>query len=122
MYGPGAQADEVLVFNTDGNGRLDVINFGLCAAYEFRWHVSSPNELTFIGTKTLSLSDDCKTVIEVDERLNVNRAAYRISEEKTPSGRTLRVLRVKLKDLISDHFGFVSADTTGFEAPDFQLS
>ena len=119
MYGPGAQSDEVLVFKSDGTGRLDVINFVLGTAYEFRWIVDSPNRLTLVGTKTLEIGDDGKTVAESEDKLNLNDAPYRIASEDTPSGNTMRVLRVELMEYASDHFGFVREDISGFEEPRF---
>lgn len=120
MYGPGGQSDEVLIFKIDGTGRLDFINFTLSTAYEFQWFVESPNRLTVIGTRTLQVGDNGKTVENSDDILNVINATYQIAFEDTPSGNRMRVLRVKLIDGVSDRYGFVREDIAGFEEPHFE--
>lgn len=119
MYGPGAQSDEVLIFKSDGTGRLDFINFVLCTSYAFMWDIGSTNHLNLVGTKTLQIGDDGETIAESDHKLSLSKAQFRIALEDTPSGTTMRVFRIKLMDGMSDHFGFVRSDISGFEEPCF---
>lgn len=115
IYGPGAQADEILVFKEDGTGRLDIINFTLCSAQEFRWEIPSANHLNIIGVKNHQNNFNGNIVVEANNLLNLKNIPFTIAIEQTPSGQSMRVIRIKLMDYISDHFGFVRKDIKGLE-------
>jgi hypothetical protein len=121
MYGPGAQADEVLVFKPDGTGWLEVANPVTTSAELFGWAVEAPNRLRLEGSRSLYLTDDnpCR-MVEHPSRLN---AAFgiQVRVEDTKAGRAMRVLRFAERPWpgIADHFGFCRQDVGGIEGPDF---
>lgn len=121
MYGPGAESDEMLIFKPDGTGRFEFVNWSLCSADLFSWTVSASNRITLHGFKRLELGQNGLEVIEVEPDFQFDGIPYRIREEKTPSGKKIRVLRLKLFEGISDHYGFVKKDLAGQEEPHFDL-
>jgi hypothetical protein len=121
MYGPGAQSDEVLIFKPDGTGRFEFINFRLWSADVFHWHVSSDNLITLQGFKQLQVDETETYVREVASPFQFTNIAFHIATEQTLSGKIMPVLCVQLYPTVSNHYGFVRADLTGFEEPDFDL-
>ncbi len=121
MYGPGAESDEVLIFKPDGTGRFEFVNWSLCSADLFHWQVLAPNQIALHGFKRLELGPNGLEVIEVESEFRFDRIPYQIQEEKTPSGKKMRVLRLKLFEGVSDHYGFVREDLTGLQEPHFDL-
>jgi hypothetical protein len=117
MYGPGAHSDEIVIFKPDGTGRLDIINLTLCCAMEFRWQVSAENKITIHGTQSHQRTDSGIKTDTAD--LHLIDQQFGIAKEKTPSGCEILVLRLRLIDGISDHFGFVRSSISGFEEPHF---
>ena len=39
LYAPGAQSDDLLIFGSDGQGRLEVLNWGYGSVSTFEWKV-----------------------------------------------------------------------------------
>jgi len=114
MYGPGAQSDQMLFFKPDGSGRYEELNWTLIGVEHFEWQLLSPGMLRLIGTRSES-RDKHGNVIEEAGAFNFPELECSIGEEDTPSGNRMRVLRLKLCDYISDHFGFVRANFDGAE-------
>jgi tetratricopeptide (TPR) repeat protein len=121
MYGPGAQSDEILIFKPDGTGRFEFVNWSLCSADLFHWGVSAQNRITLHGFKRLELGENGQEVIEAESDFQFDSIPYQIQVEDTPSGKKMRVLRLRLFKDVSDHYGFVREDLTGLEEPHFDL-
>lgn len=119
IYGPGAQSDEILIFRPDGTGRFEFENWSLCFAELFRWRVSPPGCITLEGIKRLELGETGQEVVESESNFQFHRVPYQIQVEDTPSGKRMRVLRLRLYTDVSDHYGFVKRDLSGEEQPDF---
>ncbi|MGQ0798797.1 MAG: hypothetical protein ACT4NL_01615 [Pseudomarimonas sp.] len=120
MYGPGAPADEILIFAPDGSGRFEVYNWLLCSVDYFAWSVSAPGVVEIRGLKSLQVEPDEKlTYFPQPSDFTFTGLNYAIAVEDTPSGKSLRVLRLKLYDWVADHYGLVQSDLAGYEEPDF---
>lgn len=96
MYGPCAQSDEVLYFKPDGTGWIEEWNFTLCSAEWFRWDVPEPGRLILRGFQRLELRDDNTRFDEATPLWSELDTPLHIQMEETPSGRTMRVLRIKM--------------------------
>ncbi len=118
LYPPGAQSDEVLVIKPDGTGRFEWLNWTLCSADLFRWHIPSPGRLTLVGYKMLSRGDEGQ-VVEEDSAFAYTDVPYEIVTREPPLDGPLPVLRMRLADYMPDEYGLTRRDTTGFEDPDF---
>jgi hypothetical protein len=105
-YGPGAQSDDCLIFKPDGTGRYEFINWTLSFADLFRWEMPKPGVVRIMTDRRLQMSDDARKVEEVDSPLREQEVQYRITEEDTPSGKRMRVLRLPLKGATTDCYGF----------------
>ncbi len=120
-YAPGAASDDSLIFKPDGTGRYEFLNWRLESAILFRWETPSAGVLRIVGEKCLRLSDNLQSVEEGPSDLHYPELPYTIEEEDTPSGKRMLVLRLPLKLLIPDCFGFVRKDLSKIEEPDFGL-
>jgi len=122
MYGPGAHSDERLFFKEDGTGRFEIINLILCSVDFFQWELSEPSRITLRGYRRLEPDDAVRHVIEAASGFEFINLPFQIQEEDTKSGKRMRVLRLKLYKGVSDHYGFVRRDLSGWwEEPHFFL-
>lgn len=117
MYGPGAQSDVMLIFKEDGSGRIDVINWTLCSADLFQWDINADGTLRITGEARLALAKS--GVVKSASELSFQSLSFGVAEEKTPSGRSMRVLRPKIGTGMPDHYGFVRRELDGFDEPEF---
>lgn len=69
----------------------------------------------------MELDENARHVIESSSDFQFPNISYQIEKKMTKSGKVMRVLEIKLFDLVADHYGFVREDLTGYEEPDFQL-
>jgi hypothetical protein len=51
LYGPGAQSDELLTFNTDGTGLLEILNWGFGSVITFDWTLGPGGQISIYGRK-----------------------------------------------------------------------
>lgn len=107
-FGPGAQSDEILVFKPDGTGWLEIWNFYLCSVDFFEWTIASPGRITINGIKSLELDENTNELIDSANRIETKHVPYQIQQEDTPSGKTMKVLRIKIVNLGDGAFGFFS--------------
>lgn len=95
QYGPGAQSDDYFVFFEDGTGRYEVWNWAWCSSNLFNWRIEG-DELVIEGTKYYvggkDDSYDNPQAVEDDDNFDM-RLKFKISDEMTPSDKTMRVLR-----------------------------
>ena len=51
LYSPGAQCDELLRFNTDGTGLLEILNWGFGSVITFDWTLGPSGQISINGRK-----------------------------------------------------------------------
>jgi len=121
LYGSAAASDDLLIFKPDGTGRYEFINLRLCWVDRFQWKVIRDGIISIIGDRCLTVAADEKSIEEEESQFGVQELHYEISEEQTPSGKRMRILRLPLKSPMANCFGFVRTDLVGLEQPEFDL-
>ncbi len=109
-FGPGAQADEILVFKPDGTGWVEIWNFSLCSVDFFEWTFTSPDWLVVTGTKSMESDFNTNQLVDSEDIMEVKHLAYQVQEEDTPSGTRMKVLRIELLGFGEGAFGLVDED------------
>lgn len=117
-YGPGAQSDEILLFLTDGTGRMEFWNWQLCSADFFRWEIVQDGFLNLVGYRCLELGEE-DSVVETVSDFRFLNVPFGIAEEDTPSEKRMLVLRVDLPRPYPCELGLLSRDVSGWEEPSF---
>jgi hypothetical protein len=118
----GAQSDDILILLPDGTGRYEFLNWMLCSADLFHWATPRSGTLRIAGGRHLQANFERKAIEEGPSLFGaMNEFKYQISDEETPSGKQMRVLRVALKFPMQECFGFSTADIAGREHPQFHL-
>ncbi|MBN2258134.1 MAG: hypothetical protein JW704_09970 [Anaerolineaceae bacterium] len=93
----------------------------LCLFSHIWWYPEFYRKVKLHGFKRLELNENGKEVIEAESDFQFNDIPYQIQMEDTPSGKRMRVLRLRLFKGVSDHYGFVKEDLSGEEQPDFGI-
>lgn len=112
-YGPGAQSDEMLFFKSDGTGWIEEWNFCLCSAEFFQWDVPESGRLILRGFKRLELSDDNTCLEEATPLWPELDTRLQVQTEETPSGKTMRVIRIKMFENLPDRWEVYGFDAEG---------
>lgn len=114
MYGPGAQSDTMLILRPDGTGWVEELNFSLCSAEFFQWDVPEPGRLILRGYKRLEANDDDRQLEEAAMLLWPELdTPLQVQVEETPSGKSMRVMRIKMYKNLPDHWDAFGLDSEG---------
>ena len=114
LFSPGAAADEVLVFRSDGTGVAEVYNWTLCSYDTFAWQVESDGTLTIIVLHSFE-----SATISTPSDLRVTRATFRIASEQTPVFGVIDVLHLPIAHWLPDRYGRTKADVATYPFPEF---
>jgi len=124
IYGPGAQADTVLVFLPDGSGVLEEWNFSLSYYDLFTWGITDGGRLNITGLKSVA-EDDAGQVVEKTSLFGVEQWLFSIAEENTPRGEfaeVLTIVRASAKRLPrTEKYGRFVEGTFSQDGSDYQL-
>ena len=132
-YGPGAMADESLVFLADHRGFWKYANPGASYVEAFRWAIHEDGMLTISGTTSYDVehAEEGERVTEAPGLLHFEGLRFRIERENTPRGERMDVLtldegqdrwRMSLFEtfgLLADKFGLVRRDLDNYTPPQF---
>lgn len=105
MYGPGAQGDERVIFQENGFGWIEIMNWGSISIETFHWTIENAR-LNIKGE--LCLSNDEETE---PSSLNLAGVEFFVAEELTPSGKTMTVINFsEAICMFNNKFGLIKKD------------
>ncbi|ETT33914.1 MULTISPECIES: hypothetical protein [unclassified Paenibacillus] len=90
MYGPGAQGDERIIFQDNGFGWIEIMNWDSILIETFHW-TAEGNQLQLRGERVLSNYEAPQS-----SDLNLEGVGFVIEDGDTPSGRTMPLLRFSI--------------------------
>ncbi|WP_238652803.1 hypothetical protein [Paenibacillus piscarius] len=90
MYGPGAQGDEQIIFQDNGFGWIEIMNWDSMSIETFHW-TAEGNKLHFRGEQVLSNYEAPQS-----SDFNLQGVEFVIEDGDTPSGRIMPLLRFSI--------------------------
>lgn len=111
LFKMGGQSDEILVFNHDGTGWLECINYYEWSADFFEWEPSSPGWIFLTWTTRIEPHKYTRKIIESRSVFTIEHTASEIREERAPSGLEMKILHIQIFDAEHEVYGLVSNDT-----------
>ena len=109
LFQMGSQSDEILVFNQDGTGWIERINYQEWSADFFEWTPTSPSWIVFAFTKHIETHKYTRKVIELPPSKTEHTSAN-IKVERTPAGKEQKVLHIQIFDGGHEVYGLVNGD------------
>jgi len=123
IYGPGAQADTILVFLPDGAGVLEEWNFSLCCYDLFTWQISGDAVLNVTGVKSVT-QDEAGQVVDEPSLFAVEQFLFSVAEEDIPKGGVAEVLTIPQSSkrlLLTEKYGRFTEGQFSQDGSDYQL-
>ena len=124
IYGPGAQADTVLVFLPDGAGVLEEWNFSLSYYDLFTWQIGGDSALNVTGVKSVT-QDEAGQVMDEPSLFGVEQFLFSVDEEDIPKGGVAEVLTIihqsSKRLLLTEKYGRFTEGQFSQDGSDYQL-
>lgn len=121
-YDSGGQCNEILSFRANGIGWMELCNFNCWTATYFEWTPTSPGWVAISGVKNVKPHEhDKRKIVESAASLNLLHLPFSVREEETPSGKTMKVLRIEVLNSGENAFGYINsaapsaAETRGYQ-------
>jgi hypothetical protein len=113
---PNDPVDERLIFKPDGTGRLEIVNWTLCAIYRFRWSSPAVGRITLNAQDYACVADNFRP--EPNDSLRLDNATYAIAARTNAAGQEQLVLGLRLDTHMPETFVLIQRGVAGFEEPD----
>lgn len=110
LFKMGSQSDEIFVFNQDGTGWLESINYQQWSADFFYWSPTSSGWMAIEWTKHIEPHKYTRKIIESASTQEIVHTSAYVKEECTPSGLRMKVLHIQIFDDGYNVYGLVSSN------------